>query len=117
MSCEHTTFSLVFVNMPTGKRLRAQTKEAVVNVYEYFEELSRCKRTEESLKRTSDATKLSRTRIKRLRKEKLSTYLNLPSLLKVFFQNHGGFIAASNHKRRYLVIILIIIVIIYHLFI
>ena len=73
MSCEHTTFSLVFVNMPSGKRLRAQTKEVVVNVYEYFEELGRRKRAEGSLKRTSDATKLSRTSIKRLRKEKLST--------------------------------------------
>ena len=67
MSCEHTTFSLVFVNVPTGKRLRVQTKEVVVNVYEYFEELGRRKRTEGSLKRTSDATKLSLTSIKRLR--------------------------------------------------
>ena len=73
MSCEHTPFSLVFVNMPTGKRLRAQTKEVVANVYEYFEELGRRKRTEGSLKRTSDAKKLSRTSIKRLRKERLST--------------------------------------------
>ena len=56
MSCEHTTFSLVFVNMPTGKRLRSQTKEVVVNVYEYFEELGRRKRTEGSLKQTYDAT-------------------------------------------------------------
>ena len=40
MSCEHTTFSLVFMNMPTGKRLRTQTKEVVVNVYEYFEEVN-----------------------------------------------------------------------------
>ena len=46
--------------LPTGKRLRAQTKEVVANVYEYFEELGRRKRTEGSLKRTSDATKLSR---------------------------------------------------------
>ena len=84
--------------MPAG-RLRAQIKEVVVNVYEYFEELGRRKQTEGSLKRTSDATKLSRTSIKRLRKEKLSTYLSLPSLSKGFFQNHGGFIAASNHKR------------------
>ena len=64
MSCEHTTFSLVFVNMSTGKRLRVQTKEVVVNVYEYFEELGRRKRTEGSLKRTSDATKLSHTSMK-----------------------------------------------------
>ena len=73
MSCEHTTFSLMFVNMLTGKRLRAQTKEVVVDVYEYFEELGRCKRTKGSLKGTSDAKNLSRTSIKRLRKEKLST--------------------------------------------
>ena len=73
MSCEHTMFSHVFVIMPTKKRLRARTKEVVVNVYEYFEELGRHKQTEGSLKRTSDATKLSRTSIKRIRKEKLST--------------------------------------------
>ena len=59
--------------MPTGKRLRAQTKEVVANVYEYFKQLGRRKQTEGSLKRTSDPTKLSRTSIKRLRKEKLST--------------------------------------------
>ena len=73
MSCEHTMFSLVFVSMPTGRRLRAQRKEDVVNVYEYFEKLGRCKRTEGSLKRTSDATKLSCTRFKRIQKGKLST--------------------------------------------
>ena len=56
-----------FLYMPTGKSVRAQTKEVVVNVYEYFEELGRRKRTEGSLKGTSDATKLSRTSIKRLR--------------------------------------------------
>ena len=54
MSCEHTTFSLVFVNMPTGKTLRVQTKEVVVNVYEYFEAFGRRKWTEGSLKRTSE---------------------------------------------------------------
>ena len=58
MSYEHTTFSLM---MPAGRRLRSQTKEVVVNVYDYFEELDRRKRTEESLKQTSDATKLSRS--------------------------------------------------------
>ena len=83
MSCEHATFSLVFVNMPTGKRLRAQTKEVVVNVYEYFEELGRRKQTEGSLKQTSDATKLSRTSIKRLWKEKLSTYFSFLLCRKV----------------------------------
>ena len=35
--------------MPSGKRLRSQTKEVAVNVYEYFEELGRRKRTEASL--------------------------------------------------------------------
>ena len=58
MSYEHTMFSLM---MPAGKRLRSQTKEVVVNLYDYFEELDRRKRTEGSLKQTSDATKLSRT--------------------------------------------------------
>ena len=51
MSCEHTTFSLMLVNMPRGKRLRSQTKEVVVNIYDYFEELGRCKQTEGSLKK------------------------------------------------------------------
>ena len=35
MSCEHTTFSLMFMKMLKGKRLRSQTKEVVVNVYDY----------------------------------------------------------------------------------
>ena len=56
MSCEHTTFSLVFVKIPKGKRLRSQTMEVVANVYDYFEEFSRHKQTQGSLKRTSDAT-------------------------------------------------------------
>ena len=30
---------------------------------------------------------------------------SLPSLLNVFFQNHGGLIAALNRKRLYLIII------------
>ena len=59
--------------MPSGKRLRSQTKEVAVNVYEYFEELGRCKRTEGSLKRTCDATGLSRSSIKKIRKEKVDT--------------------------------------------
>ena len=58
MSFEHTMFSLM---MPAGKRFRSQTKEVVVNVYDYFEELDRCKRTEGSLKQTSDGTILSCT--------------------------------------------------------
>ena len=73
MSCEQTTFSLVFVKMPTGKRLRSQTNEVVVNVYEYFEELNRCKRAQGPLKRTADATGVPSTSIKRLQKEKVDT--------------------------------------------
>ena len=71
MSCKHTMFSLVFMKMPKGKRLRSQTKEIVANVYDYFEELSRCKQTQGSLKQTSDVTGLSHTSIKRLPKEKV----------------------------------------------
>ena len=73
MSCEHTTFFLVLVNMPSGKRLRSQTKEVAVNVYEYFEELGRRKRTEGSLKRTCDATGLLCSSIKKIQKEKVDT--------------------------------------------
>ena len=124
MSCEHTTFSLVFVNMPTGKRLRAQTKEVVANVYEYFEELGRRKRTEGSLKRTSDATKLSRASIKRLRKEKLSTggaAFSTPTK-RYRFSRHllvDDFDREAIRRKIFIIlyIILIIIVIIYHLFI
>ena len=39
MSCEQTTFFHVFVKMQRGKRLRLQTKEVVVNVYDYFKDL------------------------------------------------------------------------------
>ena len=73
MSCEQTTFSLVLVKMPTGKRLKSQTNEVVVHVYDYLEELSRYKCTQGPLKRTADATGLSRASIKRLRKEKVDT--------------------------------------------
>ena len=30
MSCEHTTFSLMFVKLPKKKRMRSQTKKVVV---------------------------------------------------------------------------------------
>ena len=73
MTCEHTTFFLVLVNMPSGKRLRSQTEEVAVNVYEYFEELGRRKQTEGSLKQTCDATGLLRSSIKKIRKEKVDT--------------------------------------------
>ena len=56
--------------MQRGKRLRSQTKEVVANVYDYFEEASRCQGTQGPLKRTCDATAVSRTSIKRLWKEK-----------------------------------------------
>ena len=78
MSCEQTTFSLVLLKMPTGKRLKSQTKEVVANVYDYFEQLSRCKRTQGPLKRKADPTGLSRARFKRLREEKVDT--GFPSL-------------------------------------
>ena len=64
MSCEQTMFSLVLVKMPTGKRLKSQRKEVVANVYDYFEELSRCKWTQGPLKRKADATGLSCASIK-----------------------------------------------------
>ena len=52
--------------MSRGNRLRSQTKEVVVNGYDYFEELNRCKRTHGSLKRTAVSTGVSRTSMKRL---------------------------------------------------
>ena len=51
MSCKQTTFSLMFMKMLRGKRLRSQTNEDVVNVYDYCEELNRCKWTHGSLKK------------------------------------------------------------------
>ena len=56
--------------MQRCKRLRSQTKEVVANVYDYFEEASRRHGTQGPLKRTCDATGVSRTSIKRLWKEK-----------------------------------------------
>ena len=38
--------------MQRGKRLRSQTKEVIVNVYDYFEDVSRRQRTQGPLKRT-----------------------------------------------------------------
>ena len=70
MSCKQTTLSFVLVKMQRRKRLRSQTKEVVANVYDYFEESSRRQRTQGPLKRTFDATGVSRTSIKRLWKEK-----------------------------------------------
>ena len=59
--------------MPTGKRLKSQTKEVVPNVNDYFEELNRYKRTQGPLKQTANATAVSRTSIKKLWKEKVDT--------------------------------------------
>ena len=111
MSCEHTTFFHVLVNMPSGRRLRSQTKEVAVNIYEYFEELGRCKQTEGSLKRTCDATGLSRSSINlTVLMTNNFRHFQFSFFVKRFFQNHGGFIAAQNRERRYLVIILIVII-------
>ena len=46
-----------------------QTKEVVANVYDYFKEINRYKQIQGSLKRTSDATGISHTSIKRLQQE------------------------------------------------
>ena len=70
MLCKQTTLSFMLVKMQRGKRLRSQTKEVVANVYDYFEEASRHQGTQGPLKRTCDATGVSRTSIKRLWKEK-----------------------------------------------
>ena len=73
MSCEQTTFSLVLVKMPTGKRLKSQTNTVVVNVYDYFDGISRCRQSQGPLKRTADSRGVSRSSIKKLRKEKADT--------------------------------------------
>ena len=36
ISCEQTTFSLVFVKMPKRKRLRSHTKEVIASLYDYL---------------------------------------------------------------------------------
>ena len=46
-----------------AKRLRLQTKEVVANVCDYFKELYRHQRTQGPLKRTADATGVSRASI------------------------------------------------------
>ena len=35
ISCEQTTFSLVFMKMPKRKRLRSHTKEVIASLYDY----------------------------------------------------------------------------------
>ena len=60
--------SLMFVKMQRGKRLRSQTKEVAVNVYDYFEEINRRQWTQGPFKQTADATGDSCASIKRLRK-------------------------------------------------
>ena len=44
-----------------------------MNVYDYFEEVSRHQQTQGALTKTSDATGVSHTSIKRLGKEKVDT--------------------------------------------
>ena len=77
------------------KRLRSQTKEVVANVYNYFEEIHRCQRTQGP-----------HVRINRLQRKKVDTV-------------YDGFIAALNQKDNNLIIILliklIIIILIEHL--
>ena len=111
MSCEHTTFFLVLVNMPSGKRLRSQTKEVAVNVYEYFEELGKRKQTEGSLKRTCDATGLSRSSINlTVLMTNNFRHFQFSFFVKRFFSKPWWLYSCLNRKRRYLVIILIVII-------
>ena len=56
-----------------GKRLRSQTKEVVVNVYDYFKEFNRRQWTLGPIKQISDVTGVSCASIKRLWKEKVDT--------------------------------------------
>ena len=46
----HHVFSRVHEDAKR-KRLRSQTKEVIVNVYDYFKEVSRCQQTQGPLKR------------------------------------------------------------------
>ena len=50
MSCEHTTFSLVFVEIIKGKRLRSQTMEVVANVLTILRNSADVNKTQGSLK-------------------------------------------------------------------
>ena len=60
-----------------AKEKRLKSKEIVANAYDYFEEVSRCQRTQGPLKRTSDVTGVSHTSIKRLRRERKLTLVEL----------------------------------------
>ena len=117
ISCKQTTLSFVFVKMPRRKRLRLLTKEVIASVYDYLKNS-----TGVNGLKISETTPVSwwfwswNHQTENLLP--LSGILSLPSLLKPFLKNLGGFIVALNCKRQYLVIILItIIVIIGHLFI
>ena len=125
MSCEHTTFYLVFMKIPKWKRLRWQTKEVVVNVYDY---ISTGIDISEWITNTTTIYKQTGTieqwhtylhwMMKNHQQNKLVIYLDETFFVKRFFQNCSGFRAALNHKRQYLIIILIIIIIIReHMFI
>ena len=64
MSCEQTTFFHVFVKIQGEEtEVTNKAKEVVANVYDYFEELHRCQRTQGPLKETADATGVSRASI------------------------------------------------------
>ena len=102
MSCKQTMFFSV----------HEDTKGKETEVTNYFKELNRCQWTQRPLKRTADATGVSCTSIKRLRKEKLTLvellFLTQSSFfVKRFFSEPWWFIVALNCKRQYLIIILI----------
>ena len=62
MRTDHVFFPRVLEDTK-AKRLRSQTKEVVANVYDHFEELHRRQCTQGPLKRTADATGVSRASI------------------------------------------------------
>ena len=59
--------------MQREKRLRSQTKEVVVNIYDYFNEVKRHHSTQEPLKQTTDTTGVSCASIKKLWQGKFDT--------------------------------------------
>ena len=82
-----------------------------MNVYDYFKELNRRKRTKDLL---NEHLMPQEFHVSASKVNIGGAAFSTPTEI----QNHGGFIAALNHKRQYLIIILtIIIVIIEHLFI
>ena len=63
----------MLMKMQREKRPRSQTREVVVNVYDYFEKLNRHQWTQGPLKQTTDATGVSRASIKKIQKENFDT--------------------------------------------